>query len=91
MSDRKRINISIRPALLAEIEGFVRAGRYKGVCAFVVALLEEYSRFAKELRARPERPKTLSDEIREMFAGLAEEEPERLNDKNKGNNQPRPP
>lgn len=70
MSNRKRINLSISESQFLEIEDMAKRGGFKGSCTFLVALIDAFTQYAKNRRKAAVKPKTIEQEIKEMFSRL---------------------
>lgn len=70
MSNRKRINLSISESQFLEIEDAARRGGFKGVCPFLVSLATAFLRYASRIREAAVKPKTIEQEIKELFSRL---------------------
>lgn len=70
MSNRKRINLSISESQFLEIEDMAKRGGFKGSCTFLVTLITAFMQYAKNRRKTALKPKTIGQEIKEMFSRL---------------------
>lgn len=70
MSNRKRINLSISESQFLEIEDMAKRGGFKGSCTFLVTLIDTFTQYAKNRRKTALKPKTIEQEIKEMFNRL---------------------
>ena len=76
MSNRKRINLSISESQFLEIEDMAKRGGFKGSCTFLVTLIDAFTQYAKNRRKTALKPKTIEQEIKEMFSRLEDGERE---------------